>query len=537
MLQLYNSLTREVEAFTPIDPKQVSMYTCGPTVYNFATIGNFRTYIMADVLVRALQYNGYKVKYIMNITDVGHLTGDNLGDADTGEDRMEKAAAREHKDVWEIASFYTEQFLKDFHKLNLEEPLKFTKATDHIKEQIDLVQKLENRHFTYQTSDGIYFDTSKFPQYGELSDLDEIKEGARVEINPEKRNPRDFALWKFSYPNGLSRKESLKHINEKSMFLGSEATPESRKSDSGQARIIAKRQMEWESPWGLGFPGWHIECSAMSMKYLGETIDIHTGGIDLKSTHHPNEIAQSEAATGKKFVNYWLHGAFILVQGQKMSKSLGNVYRLYDLEKARLAEDDKSRQEKYEPLALRYLYLQTHYRQEMNFTFPALEAAQNALHHLRSELSKLSTASVFLGSEATPESKKTKGNDSGQARMTTNEFDQRFLEAVNNDLNMSEALSVVWDMLKSDIDSKVKVESLLRMDHVLGLDLSHWLEEHKKLSNSYIPPDVKELVEVRNQLRKEKRFDQADQIRNKIKNLGFELQDGRNGIEIRKIEE
>jgi len=523
MLQLYNSLTRKVEAFVPLNPKLVTVYTCGPTVYNFATIGNFRTYVMADLLVRTLQFNGYKVKYIMNITDVGHLTGDNTGDADTGEDRMEKAASREHKNVWEIAEFYTEQFLEDFHKLHLQEPEKFTKATDHIAEQIELIQKLEDNNFIYRTSDGMYFDTSTFPNYGELSDLDEIKEGARVEVNPEKRNPRDFAVWKFSYPEGKTYEETVilersdNEANESSGKILSRSLP---LQDDKQK--LQKRQMEWESPWGLGFPGWHIECSAMSMKYLGETIDIHTGGIDLKSTHHPNEIAQSEAATGKKFVNYWLHGAFILVQGQKMSKSLGNVYRVYDLEK-----------EKYDPLALRYLYLQTHYRQEMNFTFPALEAAQNALNHLRQELLKVSKEQFAIVHEDGMKDIKEKARHSGP-----NEFDQKFLDAINNDLNMPEALAIVWEMLKSStVDARAKAESLGKMDQVLGLRLLEWVEEQKKEATVYVPPEVKEYIQIRNQLRKERRFDQADQIRDKIKKLGFEILDGKNGIEIRRINE
>ncbi|HUD44714.1 MAG TPA: cysteine--tRNA ligase [Patescibacteria group bacterium] len=497
MLRLYNSLTRKIEEFKPIDPKLVRMYTCGPTVYNFATIGNFRTYLMADLLLRTLQYNGYKTKYIMNITDVGHLTGDNLGDADTGEDRMEKAAKREHKTAWEVAKFYTEQFLGDFKKLNLVEPEKFVKATDHIQEQIELVKKLEKNGYTYTISDGVYFDTSKFKNYGQLSDLDEVKEGARVEINPEKRNPRDFALWKFSYPDGVGFEEYARE-----------------KRAASAEGFGGRRQMEWDSPWGVGFPGWHIECSAMSMKYLGETFDIHTGGIDLKSTHHPNEIAQSEAATHKKFVNYWLHGAFILVQGQKMSKSLGNIYRLYDLEK-----------EKFQPLALRYLFLQTHYRQEMNFTMPALDAAQNALNHLREEASRISNFQFSIFNE---EPKKIK---------TENEWEERFLEALNNDLNTPEALAVVWDMLKSNLEPSMKLASLLKMDQVLGLDLANWLTEHKAAMHFEVPPEVNELIQVRNQLRRERKFDQADQVRNQIQKMGFEILDGKDGVEVKKVTE
>lgn len=495
MIKLYNSLKRQVEEFKPLHKKKVGMYTCGPTVYNFATIGNFRTYMMADILLRTLRFNGYEVNYVMNITDVGHLSGDNLGDADTGDDRMEKAAKKEHKTAYEVAHFYTEQFLDDYRKLGFLEPQHFAKATDHIKEQIALVKKLEEKGYTYTISDGVYFDTSRFAEYGQLSDLDEVKEGVRVEINPEKRNARDFALWKFSYPHG-------------------------RAFDAKTDDIEKQRQMEWESPWGLGFPGWHIECSAMSMKYLGESFDIHTGGIDLKATHHPNEIAQSEAATGKKFVNYWLHGAFILVQGQKMSKSLGNVYRLYDIEK-----------HGYESVILRYLYLQIHYRQEMNFTLPALEAAQNALNHLRQNLITLSNAKGDDEKQDVRDRKK-------QAEVkSNNEFSDKFLLAINDDLNMPEAVAVMWDMLKSGLSPEEKYTTLMEMDKVLGLNLEAWLEENKKLLSMPVPKEVKELVQVRNQLRREKRFHQADQMRNQILKMGYEIVDNGKETTLRKISE
>lgn len=439
------------------------MYTCGPTVYSFAHIGNFRTYMMADILNRTLRLNEFQVKFIMNLTDVGHLTGDNAGDADMGEDRMEKTAAKEGKTAWEVAEFYTEAFLHDYEALRLLKPLQFVKATDHIKEQISLIETLEEKGYTYTISDGVYFDTSAFPEYGKLSNLDEIKEGARVEINPEKRNPRDFALWKFSPKD-------------------------------------EKRHMEWDSPWGVGFPGWHIECSAMSMEYLGETIDIHTGGIDLRETHHPNEIAQSEAASGKPFVHYWMHSAFMLVDGQKMSKSLGNVYRLYDLEK-----------EGFEPLALRYLYLQTHYRQEMNFTFTALEAAQNALNHLRRDILQLQ-----------------------EGEKGTGDFESSFKEALNDDLNTPKALSLVWDMLKSDIPDGEKLHALYYMDEVLGFGLRDYRDAELKKKPLSVPSEVRELVELRQTMRKNKQYAQADQLRNKILKLGFEVIDTEKGYEIRK---
>ncbi len=474
MLRLYNTLTGKVEDFRPIRPPEVGMYTCGPTVYDFAHIGNFRTYTMADVLVRTLTYNGLSVKYIMNITDVGHLTGDNLGDADTGEDRVEKKAQIEGKSAWDIAKFYTRAFTEDFKKLNLTAPYLLVKATDHIEEQIALVEKLEEKGFTYPTSDGIYFDTDKFTGYGAFSPLDEIKEGARVAVNFEKRNPRDFALWKFS-PQG------------------------------------AKRQMEWESPWGVGFPGWHIECSAMSMEYLGgepfgselraelqgRTIDIHAGGSDLAATHHPNEIAQSEAATGKQFVKYWMHVAFMLIDGARMSKSLGNNYTVSDVERR-----------DFDPLALRYLYFQTHYRKELNFTFEALAGAQTALKRLREEISQWSEPKIGCA-----------------------EFEEKFLSAINDDLNLPKALAVVWDLVKSDYPTSAKAESLFKFDQVLGLNLNQKLGATLRLRSGQgskkleVPAEVMELVKEREELRKKKRFHLADDIRAKISKLGYELLD------------
>jgi cysteinyl-tRNA synthetase len=462
MLRLYNSLSRKVEEFKPINPPRVGMYTCGPTVYSFAHIGNFRTYTTADLLLRTLKYNGYDVKYIMNLTDVGHLTGDNLGDADTGDDRMEKAAKKEGKTAWEVAQFYTDAFLKDYDLLNLEKPEKFVKATDHIKEQIELVSRLEKKGFTYNTSDGVYFDTFKFKDYGQLSDLDKIKEGARVEVNEEKKNPRDFALWKFS------------------------------KTDE-------KRHMEWDSPWGKGFPGWHIECSAMSMKYLGETFDIHAGGVDLKQTHHPNEIAQAEAATGKKFVNYWVHSAFILVQGERMSKSLGNNYRLYDLEKSG-----------YHPMSLRYLYLQTHYRKELNFTFPSLDAAENALKKLLQDIALWEEPAGSI-----------------------TELENKFLDAVNDDLNMPQALAVMWEMVKSDHPTGAKAKLLFKMDEVLGLGLESKREIFKN-DQGIVPENIKQMVVEREELRKNKRYNLADQLRNKIEKMGYVIEDSGKGPKARK---
>ena len=486
MLKIFNSLSRQIEEFKPINSPLVGFYTCGPTVYSFAHIGNFRTYIAADLLIRVLKYNGYEVKYIMNLTDVGHLTGDNSGDADTGEDRMEKTAKKEGKTAWEVAEFYTQAFLNDYKALRLIEPEQFVKATDHIKEQISLICILEEKGYAYKISDGIYFDTSKFKNYGQLSSLDQIREGARVEINPEKKNPRDFALWKFSFPEG-------------------------RPFDSARDDEASLRQMEWDSPWGIGFPGWHIECSAMSMKYLGETFDIHVGGMDIKETHHPNEIAQSEAATGKKFVNYWVHGAFILVNGEKMSKSKGNLFRVYDLEK-----------EGYDPMSLRYLYLQTHYRKELNFTFPSLEGAQKALTNLRETLLDWGVVGVPAFHAHQP---------------IELELEKKFKDSINDDLNMPEALSVVWELVKSDLPVSKKSSFLLKMDEVLGLGLRNWCEENQKISLTQLPTDVQSLIKEREIYRKSRQYTKADHLRNKIKKLGYDVLDSASGTQVKIIKE
>lgn len=463
-IYLTNSLTRTKEKFIPLKSTEVGMYTCGPTVYNYATIGNFRTYEMADLLLRTLKFNGYKVDYIMNLTDVGHLTGDNLGDADTGEDRMVKEAEKERKTAWEIASEYTDAFLSDFHKLDLLDPTKFVKATDHIEEQISLVKTLEEKGLTYKTSDGIYFDTVAYEKntgykYGELSNLDQIKEGARVEINPEKKNPRDFALWKFS-PEGV------------------------------------KRDMEWDSPWGVGFPGWHVECSAMSMKYLGNTFDIHTGGEDLKSTHHPNEIAQSQGATGKKFVDYWVHGAFLTIDGGRMGKSLGNAYTISDIEK-----------KGFSALDLRYFYLSGKYNEPLNFTWEALTASHNSLEKLKAQA--VSLRSQDDRSALSPEK---------DAKIT--QYRNDFLMAINDDLNTPKALAAVWSMLGSNIPSADKYDLLMNFDEILGLKLSE-----VTFSKVQIPNDIQELIQKREGLRKEGKFDEADKIRDQIISRGFNIGD------------
>ncbi len=472
-IYLTNSLSRKKEKFESINPQKAGVYTCGPTVYDFASIGNFRTYLAADVLVRTLKLNGYEVNYVMNITDVGHLTGDNLGDADLGEDRIEESARVQGKTAWEIADYYTNAFLKDFEKLNLTKPSFLPKATDHLAEQIALVKKLEEKGLAYKIKDGIYFDTQKFEsktgkKYGELSTLDTIKEGARVEPNPEKKNPRDFALWKFSLVPG-------------------------------------ERQMEWDSPWGVGFPGWHLECSAMSMKYLGESFDIHVGGEDLRQIHHPNEIAQSEGATGKTFVKYWLHATFLQVDGKRMGKSLGNAYTLTDIEK-----------KGFDPSSLKYLFLTAYYRDTLNFTWESLESAQNALNKLREQ-------TIALKEE------KERTQLSPEKWEKVEKYREEFLLAVNDDMNTAKAMAVLWEMLKSNLPSNDKYDLALFFDEVFGLGISG-----ATLEKIEVPKEIEELAKKREELRGAGKFEEADAIRKEIETKGFSLRDTPEGTKITK---
>jgi cysteinyl-tRNA synthetase len=474
MLKIYNTLTREIEEFKPQNPSLVTMYTCGPTVYDYQHVGHMRRYVGDDILIRVLEFNGFKVKQAMNITDVGHL----VSDSDMGEDKMEKGARKFGMSTWEIAKKFEKQFFNSIDALNIQRPDVLMHATDYIQEQIVFIQILEQKGFTYKISDGIYFDTSKFPNYTKLSGqkLEELEEGKRVKIAEGKKNPTDFALWKFSYPNG-------------------------RAFDLAQDATISRRQMEWASPWGLGFPGWHIECSAMAIKGLDtETLDIHTGGIDAISIHNTNEIAQAEAATDKQFVKYWVHHNFLHVDGDKMSKSTGNIYTVEDVIK-----------KGFDPLALRYLYLQTHYRQEMNFTWDSLQAAQIAYKRLIEEVASL---------------RNPKGG--------VPEYEEKFLEAINDDLNMPKALSVVWELIKSDYSDSDKAESLLKIDQVLGLDFEKAKEKRKQIK-IVVPAEVQILIEERNGLRKQGSFTQADHVRNKIKKLGYNIKDTPKGVQIEKI--
>jgi cysteinyl-tRNA synthetase len=466
-LKLYNTLTREKEEFIPIEDKKVGLYSCGPTVYDYAHIGNLRTYIFSDILKRALIYNGYKVKHVMNITDVGHLTSD----ADTGEDKMEKGARRERKTAWEIADFYIGEFKKDIKNLNIIEPNILCRATGHIREQIELIKKLEELGYTYEiANDGIYFDTSKIKDYGKLArlNIEGQEAGARVEMIKGKRNITDFALWKFSPKD-------------------------------------QKRDMEWDSPWGpstgsgqdKGFPGWHIECSAMSMKYLGENFDIHTGGIDHVPVHHTNEIAQSEAVTEKKFVNFWLHGEFLTLEEGRMGKSEGNLITLNNL-------IDKG----FNPLAYRYLCLTAHYRSKLNFNWQNLEAAGNALDNLYQIVSTWDESRLY--------------------KKCDEDFEKRFLEFINNDLDMPKAIALVWELVKSDLPSKVKKSTLLKFDEVFGLGF-----DIIKKKKARVPEEVWDLVSRREEARKNKDWQGADELRKEIEKNGFLVEDTKEGPKIK----
>lgn len=459
-IHLYNTLSKKEEIFKPISEKEVKMYTCGPTVYSYAHIGNMRAYIFADLLKRTLLNAKYKVKQIINITDVGHLTSD----ADSGEDKMEKASKKENKSAHEIADYYFSVFHKDMKKLNILEPNKWTKATAHIKEQIELIKKLEKKGFTYKTEDGIYFNTSKLKDYGKLANLNikELKAGKRIDLG-DKKNKTDFALWKFSKEN-------------------------------------EKRQQEWNSPWGEGFPGWHIECSAMSMKYLGEHFDIHTGGQDHIPIHHTNEIAQSEGATGKKFVNYWLHGAFLLFNGEKVSKSAGGLYTIKELEELG-----------YKPLHYRYLCLQTHYKKPLNFTLEALDASKNAYENIKRKIANL-TENHYKGKD---ESEK---------------YQKDFNEAISQDLNIPNALQIFHKVLDDlDFDSKKKLKLLKQFDKILGLNIKDMKEEKIK-----IPKEVIELADEREKLRKAKLWEEADLFRKRIEEKGFKIIDSQSRYDIEK---
>lgn len=458
-----NTLTRKKEIFKPIDKKEVKIYSCGPTVYKDATIGNMRTNIFQDLLRRLLKYNGYQIKHVMNITDVGHL----VSDGDEGEDKMLKSAKEEHKTPLEIAEHYTNLFFEDLKQLNIETPEIVCKATDHIQEMLQYVEKLMENGYAYETSTAIYFDVSKLDEYGILSGInkEEQKAGARVSVDTEKRNPYDFALWIKAPENHL---------------------------------------MKWNSPWGQSYPGWHIECSAMGQKYLGEQFDIHTGGIDLIPTHHENEIAQSKGACGKVPANYWLHGEYLLINGGKMSKSLGNVYLLKDIK-------DKG----YDPLVYRLFSYSCHYKNKLNFTWEGIEAASIALERLRNGYQN-----HLKGTDSLEEKDKQK----------LKELEEKFHQAINDDLNMPLAMSFVWETVKFEKKSPEVAKLLEKFDSVLALKI----EEEQKQEIQEIPQEILELVEQRKQAREQKDWQKSDELRDKILEKGYLIKDTKQGMEIKK---
>ncbi len=458
---LFNTMTKTKQEFIPINSNEITIYSCGPTVYKDATIGNLRTNIFQDVLRRVLKYNGYKLKHVMNITDVGHL----VSDGDIGEDKLIKAAKEEKKDPLEISKYYTNLFFRDLELLNIEKPEIISKATENIKEMIEYVEILLENGYAYRTSNTIYFDVSKLEKYGVLSNinLDEQIAGARVDVDTEKRNPQDFALWIKAPDNHL---------------------------------------MKWESPWGLSYPGWHIECSAMSKKYLGEKIDIHTGGIDLIPTHHENEIAQSIGCCGKNPANYWIHGEYLLINNGKMSKSLGNVYLLKDIiEKG------------YDPLVYKLFSYSCHYRNKLNFTWEAIESTVKSYERLKSGFK------VHDNSTETINEKILK------------EFENRFLYAINDDLNMPLALSVVWEAVRYELKSKQIAELLLKFDKVLGLNIS----QQTSKTEQELPEEINNLIKQRIKARAEKNWNESDKLRDEIISKGYSLKDSKDGMLVEKI--
>ncbi|MCX6746624.1 MAG: cysteine--tRNA ligase [Candidatus Pacearchaeota archaeon] len=463
-IKLYNTLNRKEEIFVPLKKGQVGIYSCGPTVYWYQHIGNLRTYVSNDLIKRVFLYNKYKVKHITNITDVGHLTSD----ADTGEDKMERAAKKEGKKAEDVANYYFSVFKKDLENLNIIFPNAWPKATEHIKEMIELIKILEKKGFTYKTSDGIYFDTSKLKDYGKLArlDIEKLQAGKRIDLG-EKKNTTDFALWKFS-PS----------------------------ANSG-----GRRQQEWDSPWGIGFPGWHIECSVMSSKYLGKQFDIHTGGQEHIPVHHTNEIAQSEAAFGKvPWVRYWIHFAWLLSGGKKVSKSEGGLYTLSEL-----------KEKGFNPLSFKYMCLTTHYKKPLNFSLEILQTSQNSYERLKN-----------ITSEIKKNRQKTNKKNIENAK-------KQFLEIINDDFNSPKGLSFLWEILRDErLNNTEKYELAIDFDEVFGLNL----ENEEKIE---IPKEVKKLAKERKEARKKKNWREADEIRNRIKKLGFNINDTEKGSEIKKL--
>lgn len=456
-IYFYNTLTKQKDLFKPIEEGKVKIYSCGPTVYKDATIGNMRTNLLNDTLRRVLKYNGYELKHVMNITDVGHL----VSDGDEGEDKMLKSAREEHKSPLEIAEHYTKLFFRDLERLNIETPEVVCKATDHIKEMLEMVQKIMKNGYAYETSTAIYFDVSKLDKYGILSgiNLNDQKAGARVDIDPEKRNPYDFALW---------------------------------------IKAPANHLMKWDSPWGPSYPGWHIECSAMSTKYLGEEFDIHTGGIDLVPTHHENEIAQNKGACGKNPAHYWIHGEYLLINGGKMSKSLGNTYLIDDI----IARG-------YSPLAYRLFNYSCHYRGKLNFTWEGIESANTSLIRLRERYQKHLNGNSDISDEIIAD------------------MENRFHQAINDDMNMPLALSVVWEAVKYPEKSPKIAQLLKKFDTVLGIKID-------EVQETKIPQEILDLVEERKQARSDKNWSESDRLRDLIAEKGYIVKDMKDGTEVLK---
>jgi len=464
-MRIYSTLSRTVEEFKPLSGgKKVTMYCCGPTVYDYTHLGHLWKYTMDDTIRRTLTFLGYEVQHVMNITDVGHL----VSDADEGEDKLEKGARKSGKTVWEVAEFYTDFFNRSMRAIGVHEPDVICKATEHIAEMIDLVRTLEAKGYAYNTSEAVYFDTSKFPHYGALSGqkLEEKKRAVRTEVveDVEKKNPYDFALW-------------FKRIGR-----------------------FADHTMHWESPWGDGFPGWHIECSAMGMKYLGPQIDIHTGGIDHIAVHHPNEIAQSEAATGKSpFVKYWIHHNFVQIEGEKMSKSLGNFMTIDDV----IARG-------IDPYAIRLLFLQAHYRNELNFTWDALKASAVALQRMQSSYNAL-------------------GESANTDNLAENPYMVSFRKALADDVNTAKAVGILWQVMRSSLNNQLKKLLIDKFNLVLGLNLA---EQPRKT----IPEEITQLAEERKVAKARGEFDLADKMRDKIIGMGYTIRDTKDGkSEIVKI--
>lgn len=457
-IKLFNTLTHKKENFTPINKNEIKMYSCGPTVYSYAHIGNFRTYIFMDCLRRMFKYNGFKMNHVMNITDVGHLTSD----ADSGEDKMEKAARKEGKNPYEIAKFYTDAFLKDMKLLNIDTPEVITKATDNIPQMLSMVEEIVSNGYGYETSKGIYFDVSKLDKYPVLSnnDLSGQEAGARIDIDEEKRNPYDFALWIKAPENHL---------------------------------------MKWDSPWGKSYPGWHIECSAMSRRFLGENFDIHTGGVDHIPIHHENEIAQCKGAFGHNPANFWMHCEFLLVDGGKMSKSLGNIYTIEQLQEKGI-----------EPLAYKLFCFSSHYRNKLNFTFEGAKSSQVALNRLRKG---------FL---------LHKNSNEDIDETIINSLEIRFNDAINDDLNMTEAMSILWEAIKLKAKSKKIANLIMKFDEVLGLDIKNSEKYIKKIEDN-IPDEIMQLAELRKIAKANKEWTKADEYRDKINEMGYTIKDMPNG--------